>query len=92
MELQAGQRDLLSSPAEEPQQSPAPIEEGEIVTQAQAGHSQWILGMSGKSLGNIRAGEHCFLHIFLSIVVVLVTSKAECVDVRKGFFFHPLPL
>lgn len=52
---------------------------------------QTLLRKLEKSLGNMRAGEHCFLHISLSIVVVLVISNAECVDVRKGLFFH-LPL
>lgn len=45
---------------------------------------------SGKSLGNTRAREHCFLCIFLSVIVALVINKAERVNVRRGLFFHPL--
>lgn len=51
--------------------------------------SQQTPSMLGKSPSSMRAREHCFLRIFLSIYFLLVISKAMCVIVRKALFFYP---
>lgn len=87
MELETGQRDLLLLAGGGVAAKPSPNCRRRDCSESVhtgTGRSQQTLRMSGKWLGNTRARERCFLCIFLSIVVILVISKAEYVEVRKG--------